>query len=770
MLVSDLWVAQSCNDTVEVKTHQAGRLLQRYRSTQLVTVGALLSLSGILLLLKLLTIVHSMSGAMDWLRLTEVVVLYGLFFWMLGCSLTYVIADIGNEKRQSTQILVSSAHRNTPACNNVAPLLLLIPSYKEEERIIRQALVSAALVECPRRRVVLLIDDPPYPTLRPEIERLNRSRQLVAESQRKFAAAAQPITRALLEFQSRQRRGKLDLSWESTRLTYLYDTAASWLETLSSEFDRTASHTNQLFVEKILLEPARKLRQRASDVAHTLLTSEDIAAEYHRLALLFRVEFSSFERKRYGNLSHRPNKAMNLNSYISLIGKSFVEVEGPDGLCLKECKAENATINVPSAPYIVMLDADSLITSDLPPRLIAVMEKPGNERIAVAQTPYTAIPKIPFGLERTAAASTDVQFFNHQGLAYFDSSWWVGASAVVRHSALEDIAGERIERGYKVKVYINDDILIEDAAATLDLLNHGWRVYHDPSRLSYSATPPDYGALIIQRRRWSNGGLLILPSLLHYVFRRPWSLKRFGEGLLRFQSLLSACFSGIGFSILLFYPFDDSLVPLWLPLATLPYYYLYATDLVLAGYRWTELPRIYALTTILLVPAYVSGTVQSLRQALSERPILFRRTPKIADRTPTPPAYAATILAMLLYGLCCFVRDLFVGRHSHAVFCIFTAAVISYGWSVLVGYRAARNDVLNYLPTDRMRWISHRRRSAELCEATRLQAVPLGRQTFRNVEPGCEMTLFEQEWNRYVDDPSVVRRAHRRRHRNAQPR
>jgi cellulose synthase/poly-beta-1,6-N-acetylglucosamine synthase-like glycosyltransferase len=726
-LISDLGVAQSyAKHPVKIKSPRPGRLLQRHRSTQLLIVAALLSFSGILLLLKLLTIVHSMSGALDWPRLTEVVVLYGLFFWMLGCGLTYVIADIGNEKRKNTSALVSSADGNTPAGNNVEPLLLLIPSYKEEGHVIRQALVSAALVEYPRRRVVLLIDDPPNPTLPAEIERLNQSRALVAESQRKFGAAAQPFTRALFQFQSRRRGGELHLAWESTQLTRLYETAASWLEALSSEFDRTASHTNQFFVEKILFEPARKLRRRADEIAQALLASNDLATEYHRLASLFRVQFSSFERKRYQNLSHRPNKAMNLNSYISLIGKNFVEVEGPDGLCLKQCAAADATINVPSAPYIVMLDADSLITSDLALRLIAVMEKPGNECIAVAQTPYTAIPKIPFGLERTAAASTDVQFLNHQGLAYFDSSWWVGASAVVRHSALEDIAVEAIERGYKIKAYINDKILIEDAAATLDLLNHGWRVYHDRSRLSYSATPPDYGALIIQRRRWSNGGLLIVPNLLHYVFRWPWSLKRFGEGLLRFQSLLSACFSGIGFSVLLFYPFDDSLVPLWLPLVTLPYYYLYATDLVLAGYRWTELPRVYALTTVLLVPAYVAGTVQSLRQAFSGRPTLFRRTPKIADRTPTPPAYAATILAMALYSLSCFFRDLFMGRHTHALFCVFTAVGIVYGWSVLVGYRAAKNEVLNYLPTDRIR-ICHWRRSAQPGEAAHLQAVPSGR-------------------------------------------
>ena len=34
-----------------------------------------------------------------------------------------------------------------------------------------------------------------------------------------------------------------------------------------------------------------------------------------------------------------------------------------------------------------------------------------------------------------------------------------------------------------------------------------------PERLSYSATPPDFGSLVVQRRRWANGGLLILPKL-----------------------------------------------------------------------------------------------------------------------------------------------------------------------------------------------------------------------------------------------------------------
>ena len=43
-------------------------------------------------------------------------------------------------------------------------LTAIIPSYKEERRVIRQTLLSAALQEFPNIRVVLLIDDPPNTT------------------------------------------------------------------------------------------------------------------------------------------------------------------------------------------------------------------------------------------------------------------------------------------------------------------------------------------------------------------------------------------------------------------------------------------------------------------------------------------------------------------------------------------------------------------------------------------------------------------------------
>jgi cellulose synthase/poly-beta-1,6-N-acetylglucosamine synthase-like glycosyltransferase len=139
------------------------------------------------------------------------------------------------------------------------------------------------------------------------------------------------------------------------------------------------------------------------------------------------------------------------------------------------------------------------------------------------------MPDAPGVLERTASASTDVQFFNHHGMAYYGGTFWVGAAALIRRNALEEIATECDERGHRIKIFIHDRILIEDAAATIDLLGRGRRIYHDLERLSCSETSPDFGALVIQRRRWANGGLLFLPKLLRYALRRPFSWRAYAR-------------------------------------------------------------------------------------------------------------------------------------------------------------------------------------------------------------------------------------------------
>src|SRR5205814_9241298 len=128
---------------------------------------------------------------------------------------------------------------------------------------------------------------------------------------------------------------------------------------------------------------------------------------------------------------------------------------------------------------------------------------------------------------------------------------------LVRKSALEDIAEAGSERGYPIRRFIQDRTVIEDTESTIDLIARGWRLHNYPERLAFSATPPDFGSLLIQRRRWANGGLLILPKLLQYVSRTRKSVSMLQEFLLRFHYLASLAGAGAATLLVFFYPFSD---------------------------------------------------------------------------------------------------------------------------------------------------------------------------------------------------------------------
>src|SRR6202035_262223 len=224
------------------------------------------------------------------------------------------------------------------------------------------------------------------------------------------------------------------------------------------------------------------------------------------------------QRKRYVSLSHEPNKAMNLNSYIGLMGRNYNELHTVSGTALVASESATSDLSVPDPDYVLTLDADSVLLPEYCLRLVYLMEQSQYQNVAVAQTPYSAFPGSATRLERIAGATTDIQHIVHQGMTYYGATFWVGANAVIRKKALDQIADVSYIGDYEVKQYIKDRTLIEDTESTIDMGLHGWRLYNYPERLSYSATPPDFGSLCIQRRRWANGGLLIL-ARLHRVSR-----------------------------------------------------------------------------------------------------------------------------------------------------------------------------------------------------------------------------------------------------------
>jgi cellulose synthase/poly-beta-1,6-N-acetylglucosamine synthase-like glycosyltransferase len=631
-------------------------------------------------------------------RRLEVVLFLGIVGFLIYGNITYQLTRLGHLRRLRAHVPATREELEQIYQSEAPPLTFLVPSYKEEKRIVRQTLLSAALQEYPDRRVVLLIDDP-YRFDDPEaLAALLGMRELAAELDALLQEPAAFFMAARDGALRRCRRSGLRLSRECVALAALYRRAAEWLESFAAKED-ISDHTDSFFVDTVLRTPARAHRERSElwrRLAAALpsdLQAEQLLREYRRLSALFRVKISSFERKRYANLSHEPNKAMNLNTYIALLGRSYGETRRGELTDLVEMPREQATLAVPDAVYLITLDADSVLLPSYALRLVHLMESPDNERIAVAQTPYSAMPHPASTVERIAGATTDIQYVIHQGFTQHHATFWVGANALLRRAALEDIAVVEQVRGQQVKRYIQDRTVIEDTESTVDLIDKGWSLYNYPQRLAYSATPPDFGSLAIQRARWANGGLIILPKLLRYLIAGPQLLRKLREGFFRFHYLTSIAGVNAGLALILLYPFPDAFQSVWLPFTAIPYYLLYARDLWCSGYRSpADLLRVYALN-LLLLPVNLGGVLRSLHQALRGHRIPFRRTPKIAGRTRVAARYVLMPAGIGLFCLLAGASDAVLRHPASAIFAAFNGTLFIYAIGAFIGFRQAWDDV-----------------------------------------------------------------------------
>ncbi|ASV06062.1 glycosyl transferase [Leptospira interrogans serovar Canicola] len=599
-------------------------------------------------------------------------------------------------------------------------LAILIPSYKEELDIVRETLLSAALQDYPNRRIVLLIDDPPEPKSYAAFESLQNMRNLPNSLQKEFNEAAYPFLQAKKEYLERKNSNKSKPQKETKLLIQLYKNAFLWFQNCMNEYDDSTirkelpEHTRTFMRNSFFKEWCNLHSKRISELEFLLtkggVDSYRIEKEFNRLVSLFNVNFSTFERKKYVNLSHLPNKAMNLNSYIYLLGKRWIEKKDSKGIFLEESQ-NDSSFEIPSADFLITLDADSVLLPDYILKLSYVMKTPGNERIAVAQTPYSSFPGASNVLEKIAGATTDIQYQIHQGFTNFGATFWVGANAMLRYKALLDIQTIYEERGFQIHKYIQDNTVIEDTESSIDLLDVNWNLYNYPERLAYSATPPDFGSLLIQRRRWANGGLIILPKLLRHVFRWPWNFTKFIEAFFRVHYLGSIAAVNIGLVILMGSPLGEGVETYWIAISSLPYFILYGMDLVRMGYKWIDLIQIYSLN-LLLIPVNLAGVFMSINQAITGKQIPFSRTPKVIGRTSMPSLYIVaefSLLAQLLFG---FITNYMYRNWIYSIYNLGNAILLGYAIFKFIGLRSCWEDILlsiNRPPEDTVsHWVEQR--------------------------------------------------------------
>ena len=106
---------------------------------------------------------------------------------------------------------------------------------------------------------------------------------------------------------------------------------------------------------------------------------KDLLQEFDGLIGRFEVQFKSFERKRYLNLSHEPNKAMNVNGYLGLMGRRLSERITAKGTLLVDAKGEHRfAFQSPRRNMFLLFSshADSLLKESYARVLVGYMGQP----------------------------------------------------------------------------------------------------------------------------------------------------------------------------------------------------------------------------------------------------------------------------------------------------------------------------------------------------------------------------------------------------------
>ncbi|MEL0627426.1 glycosyltransferase family 2 protein [Salinibacterium amurskyense] len=613
-------------------------------------------------------------------------------------ALMYLIARHGAYQRFRAHARVPRAELDRHFADNQGSITVLVPSYSEEPDVVRATLWSACLQEYPSLSVVLLLDDPPFPNDPDAAAQLSKSRLLTEQIQSELAVPRARFIGALSAFEQRlEQKRPLGLS-EVNDLADEYRWAAIWLQT-KAENEQRIDHVDEFFVSQVLLGLADEL-QLTADALGAALNERMVppAARLHelyrRLSRTFDATLSTFERKLYASVSHEANKAMNLNAYIGLMGGNYRPEETPDGTVLRPvARAEAGDLSIPDSEYLLTLDADSLLLRDYCLRLVYLLEQKDNARVAVTQTPYSSFRGASTRIERLAGATTDLQHILHQGKSYYGATFWVGANAVIRKAALDDIVETETEGGFTVKRFVQDRTVIEDTESSIDLGAHGWTLVNYPERLSYSATPPDFGSLVVQRRRWANGGLLIMPKLLRQMRERRarGETVQWTEFFLRVNYMTSIAWASFGLVFLLAYPYDSRLLSPVVLLAAVPYFLSMGADLRYCGYKFTDIFRIYGFNLILL-PVNLAGVIKSIEQAITSKKIPFARTPKVRNRTATPLLYVISPLIIIGFSAFTFWRDLNAENWGNAAFAAFNTVLAGLA---LVSYIGIWNTVVD---------------------------------------------------------------------------
>jgi cellulose synthase/poly-beta-1,6-N-acetylglucosamine synthase-like glycosyltransferase len=173
----------------------------------------------------------------------------GLIYGNLAYQLTRIgfMRRLGRHRSTADPALSGYFDKDAPR------VTVLVPSYKEEARVIRQSLLSAALQRYPRKRVVLLLDDPPRPRNPEDLNALTIARALPRTIQCLLDPCADRIAGAAAAMR-RRTTVKVDLDVEGKELAQVHTEVAAWFAAQADKHPKV-DHSDEVFVSVTYNQP-----------------------------------------------------------------------------------------------------------------------------------------------------------------------------------------------------------------------------------------------------------------------------------------------------------------------------------------------------------------------------------------------------------------------------------------------------------------------------------------------------------------------------------
>ena len=289
-------------------------------------------------------------------------------------ALLYLISRLGAFERFSKHNRVPHSVLEKHFSKNKTAITVLVPSYNEEPQVVRKTLFSAAIQEFPNKHIVLLVDDNPYPTDQAVLERLNQTRNIAHEIEEVLKVPYTRFKESYNKYISLEKNKKSVSEITIAALSENYKWGSQYLQKISEQ-EKIDDHVDVFFTEQVLNELAKDLNlvSEALDLSiieEASLSKDRVDELYQRLLWIFGCKLDVFERKRYVSLSKEANKAMNLNSYIGLMGGTYSQEETPEGIILTPVeKEQKGDLKIPDTEFLLTLDADSILLKDYCMRL-----------------------------------------------------------------------------------------------------------------------------------------------------------------------------------------------------------------------------------------------------------------------------------------------------------------------------------------------------------------------------------------------------------------